>query len=189
MKTALVVSSTRQGAEYLTQFLAETGCRDVTCAASGGEARRRLIEEDFDLCIINAPLPDENGLPLARDIMTEGYGQVVLIVKAEDYNEFSEKAEELGVFTLSKPINRTLFWNVLKLCAASSVRIKKMRRENSVLLQKIADIRIVDRAKCVLISHLGLTEAEAHKHIEKQAMDLRITRRSVAEDILKTYED
>ena len=54
---------------------------------------------------------------------------------------------------------------------------------------KIEDIRIVDRAKLILISFMSMSEKEAHRYIEKQAMDLRVTRRAVAEGILKTYEN
>ena len=64
-----------------------------------------------------------------------------------------------------------------------------MRAENSKLKQKIEDIRIIDRAKCILISYLGMSEQEAHRYIEKKAMDMRITKRAVAEGILKIYEN
>ena len=50
------------------------------------------------------------------------------------------------------------------------------------------DIRLIDRAKCILIEYLNMTEKQAHKYIEKQAMDLRTTRRAVAESLLRTYE-
>ena len=63
-----------------------------------------------------------------------------------------------------------------------------LQRENVKLQQKIEEIRLVDRAKCCLIQYLNMTEAQAHRHIEKQAMDTRRTRREVAEGILQTYE-
>ena len=47
---------------------------------------------------------------------------------------------------------------------------------------------IVDRAKVVLIKHLSMTEQQAHRFIEKQAMDMRVNKTAVAEGILKTYE-
>lgn len=50
------------------------------------------------------------------------------------------------------------------------------------------DLKIVNRAKGVLITRLGMTEPEAHRYIEKRAMDMRATKRAVAESILKTYE-
>ena len=50
------------------------------------------------------------------------------------------------------------------------------------------EIRLVDRAKCALIQYLSLTEPMAHRYIEKEAMDRRVSRREVAEGILRTYE-
>ena len=63
-----------------------------------------------------------------------------------------------------------------------------MLEENRRLREKIEELRIVERAKCVLIEHLSFSEEQAHRYIEKQAMDRRMTRRSVAEGILNTYE-
>ena len=50
-------------------------------------------------------------------------------------------------------------------------------------------MKIVNRAKSMLMQYLNLTEEQAHRHIQKQAMDLRKTQRAVAEDILKTYQN
>ena len=51
----------------------------------------------------------------------------------------------------------------------------------------MVEIRIVNKAKWLLISELKMSEADAHRYIEKQAMDQCITKRSIAEDIIKTY--
>lgn len=48
---------------------------------------------------------------------------------------------------------------------------------------------MVDRAKCLLIQYQNLTEPQAHRFIEKQAMDRRLTRLDVARQILTTYEE
>ncbi|WP_334294967.1 ANTAR domain-containing protein [Terrisporobacter hibernicus] len=39
-----------------------------------------------------------------------------------------------------------------------------------------------------MIQYLKMSEEQSHKYIEKQAMDLRITKVEVAKNILKTYE-
>ena len=49
------------------------------------------------------------------------------------------------------------------------------------------EIRIVNRAKCLLISELKMTESEAHRYIEKNAMDNCIPKRKAAENIIKIY--
>ena len=93
------------------------------------------------------------------------------------------------MFTVAKPTTRTMFWSALKLAKSAVSRMRRMQEENSRLKQQIEDIRLVDRAKCILISYLGMSEQEAHRHIEKQAMDMRTTKRDVAEGILKMYEN
>jgi len=49
------------------------------------------------------------------------------------------------------------------------------------------EVRLISRAKCVLIQYLNMNEAQAHKYIERQAMDMRIAKKAVAENILNTY--
>ena len=64
-------------------------------------------------------------------------------------------------------------------------RLEYLRQENDKLRDKIAQIRLVDRAKCYLIEHKGMSEAEAHRMIEKTAMDTRRDRAEVAAEILE----
>jgi response regulator NasT len=112
----------------------------------------------------------------------------MLIVKNEHFDAVSAACENDGVLTIAKPINRAVFWSALKLAGSAQSRIKRIQDENSRLKQQIDDIRIIDRAKCLLISHMNMNEQEAHRYIEKQAMDMRSRKRTVAEKILKTYE-
>mgnify|MGYP002657180461 CR=1 FL=1 len=50
-------------------------------------------------------------------------------------------------------------------------------------------MRLVSRAKCSLIERAGKTEADAHRLIEKRAMDTRRDRAEIAQEILESYED
>ena len=55
--------------------------------------------------------------------------------------------------------------------------------------EKMEEIRLVNRAKWLLIECLSMTEADAHRYIEKTAMDTGSKRREVAESIIRTYEE
>ena len=55
--------------------------------------------------------------------------------------------------------------------------------------EKMTDIRTINRAKWLLIENLNMSENDAHRYIEKQAMDTRSTRREVAEGIIRTYDN
>ena len=70
----------------------------------------------------------------------------------------------------------------------SKIDLSKFEKKNVSLEDKMAEIRIVNRAKWTLIEACNMTESDAHHYIEKQAMDHCITRREVAESILQTYQ-
>jgi AmiR/NasT family two-component response regulator len=189
MESALIVTSSEKSVAFFTEMLNTISINHIVTSQTCGQARRLLLEKDFDLVVINSPLRDETGESLARYIASRGTSQVILVVKSEHFEEVSATAGEDGVLTVAKPINRELFWSALKLAKAADSRLKRMRAENSMLKQKIEDIRIIDRAKCILISHFGMSEQKAHRFIEKHAMDIRATKRAVAEGILKMYEN
>ncbi len=188
MGRTLIVSQTEKGVAYFTEMLQAASDDSIVASPSCGEARRLLFERDFDLVIINAPLRDESGEQLARHLASKAVSQVILVVKSELFDAVSAVCEDDGVLVVAKPINRAIFWSALKLAKSTQSRLRRMREENSKLKQKIEDIRIVDRAKYILISYLSMSEQEAHRYMEKQAMDMRTSKRAVAEGILTTYE-
>lgn len=66
-------------------------------------------------------------------------------------------------------------------------RIARLEEENSRLREKLSAEKAVGRAKCLLVERQGLTEAQAHRYIEKMAMDQQEKRQSVAERIIQEY--
>jgi len=187
MSSALIVSGSEKSVTLFSEVITIASVKKITVIACAGEARRTLLEKNFDIIIIDAPLADESGETLARHIAVKGISQVILAVNSENFNETASVCQEDGVLTISKPVDKNIFWAALSLARSVSSKLKKMQDENAKLKQKIEDIRIIDRAKCILISYLNLTEQESHRFIEKQAMDLRSTKRAIAEEILKTY--
>ena len=61
MGRALIVSAGASSNEYISARLAELGYPRPLIVPSGAEARRRMLESDFELIVVNAPLPDECG--------------------------------------------------------------------------------------------------------------------------------
>lgn len=156
-------------------------------AASAGEAKRMLLNTTVDLVILNAPLRDEFGTQLALQLVEDNIG-VLLLVPGECYDEVCYKVEDEGVLTLRKPASQAGILSAIKLLTAMRARLLKLEKRNQALQEKMQDIRTVNRAKWLLIEQLHLTENEAHYHIEKKSMDLRQSRREVAEAIIRYYE-
>jgi len=188
MKSALIVSSTEKGTVFISEMLKKAAIEKVSIVSSGGKARQLYIDNSYDLCVINTPLLDEFGDLLASDIAEKSVGEVILLVNISMYDEISNKVEDLGVITVGKPVNRNFFWNALKLSQATHRKMQQVKTENKKLQQRIEDIRIIDRAKYALIQKYKISEEEAHRLMEKQAMDQRLTKRQIAETVLNQYK-
>lgn len=189
MQKALIVSSGEVLTGLFVEMLAEITEEEPIIVKTCGEARRLLIDRSFDLCVVNAPLPDETGFKFSTDVIGIKCNQVILVLKQEILAEIADKVEDYGVFTVGKPLTKTTFWTVLKMANASFNRLNRFQSENDRLKRKLDELKYVSRAKILLVEKEGLTEEEAHKKIEKTAMDYRLTRLEVAKDYIDLYEE
>jgi response regulator NasT len=184
MDRALIVCDNEKGTSFYKSFLKENGYIDIVAVTSGPMAKRAILDYDFEICIINGPIGGTSGEELSIDIAEKNICQVILFVKAELLEEISAQVEDYGVITVSKPINKQLFWQALKLAKVAQRRINMAHKENVKLEKKLEDMKIISRAKILLMVEQNISEEEAHKLIEKQAMDRRMTRIEVAREIV-----
>lgn len=188
MERALIVSGSNQGLDILTKMVVNaTKVNNILTVSSGAEARRLVSNTDYDLIVINTALTDEFGHELSMYLSEHTSSGIVLICKSAIADELTERVMDYGVCVVAKPVNRTMFFQTIRLVTATRCRIMGYQRENVKLQVKIDEIKVIDRAKCVLMEYLKLTEPQAHRYIEKQAMDTRRTKREVAQDILLRY--
>ncbi|GHV05201.1 response regulator [Clostridia bacterium] len=178
METALLVSPKTTPA-ILEIF--QSRFSQVFEAVSADAARDILNSRAIELCAVNAPLPDEFGDRLAKDAAKTGITQVVMFAR--------ETLTIPGVMILPKPPSRAELLRALDWVKITRAKLRLFERERSEILQKLEELRVVARAKLVLVERLGLSESEAHRHVEKQAMDMRKSREQVAQMILRTYEN
>lgn len=178
------------GVDRIYDFIKETLPRDnyelLPLCDNAASLRRLLLERNVDLIVINAPLPDEFGVQLALDLSEEGYG-ILILSPAEAYEQVCYRVEDYGIMTLAKPAPRKSFYAAIRLLTAMRAGFQRMNRKIIALQEKMTDIRTVNRAKWILIEKEHLTEEEAHYSIEKMAMDMRLSRKDAAEEIIRKY--
>lgn len=189
MPLALIVSAGNSANEYLARHIGELGYARPVIVASGGEARRQIDTRDFEVIIINTPLPDEFGHELGTDAVTKSHAGVILLAKTGTADQIAPKLQDYGVLVLGKPFSAAQFRQAVQIATSCYKRLDLLRVENARLLDKIAQLRLVDRAKCYLIEHKHMTETDAHRLIEKRAMDSRRSRGEVAQEILDEEDD
>ncbi len=188
MDSVLIISNTGSTMGIISDFMRTENISRIATAQNGAQARRCVTDSDFDLIIIDTPLGDEMGDELAVMASEKTTAGIILIVDNSMVYETMGKVEDYGVFALSKPTTPEFFYQAARILTANRKRLRTLENENTKLQKKIEEIRIVDRAKLVLIQVLKMTENQAQHYIEKQSMDLRQTRLATAENILRTYE-
>ena len=156
-------------------------------AGSAGEAKRMALDYAVDIAILNAPMRDEFGTQLALNLARDNVG-VLLLVPGESFDGVRDQVEDEGVMALAKPLTRQTLEMGLHMITALRGKLLQMDRRNRALQEKMTDIRTINRAKWLLIELLRMTESEAHYYIERQAMDTRLSRREVAENIIRSYD-
>ena len=185
--SVLVISSSENFNAALESLLPVSHFQPVRYAGSISAGKRLANQRDFDLVIINSPLPDDIGSSFAIDISAANGTAVLLIVRSDILENLREKLIGAGVFALTKPLSAQMFAQALEWMMTVRERLRKAETKTLSIEEKMAEIRVVNRAKWLLITELKMEEPQAHRYIEKQAMDRCISKRDVAEEIIRTY--
>ena len=185
--SVLVVSSSEKFNTALSALLAKSRYYPVRFVPGVSVANRELCENSYDFVIVNSPLTDDPGVRLAISV-AEGKDTVsLLLVKSEFYDEIFEKVSKHGVFTLHKPLSNSTFSLALEWMESARERLRALEKKTLSFEEKMEEIRVVNRAKWLLIDKAQMDEPAAHRHIEKAAMDRCITKREIAEEIIRKY--
>ncbi len=189
MDRILLATGGNKSGEALLEFLKEgEETPEIHVAKSVEQARRFLTERHYDLLMINEPLPAGSGEDLARETAERYLTAVIYFASGRTAAQIKQELEPCGVLVMSKPISKAALVQAMGFVEIMRNRMAYLERERFVLQNKIEEIKLVDRAKCVLVQYLSMTEEQAHHFIMRQAMNRRVPKSQVAETVLKTYD-
>ena len=155
---------------------------------SAAAARRCILERYYSTIVVNAPLPDETGVELAVDAARECNASVLLVVPDDIYEDTLDRVTDYGILVLAKPFPLTRIRHAMRFLTAQQTRLKEAERKVLAAEEKVREIRLVDKAKFLLIERSHMSEDEAHRYIGKQAMDHGVSRKRIAQRILDENE-
>lgn len=185
--SVLIVSSSEKFAATLSGLLPGAFYYPIKTVSNIASAKRMTLEKKFDIVLINSPLPDDFGSSFAIDISATKNTVCMVFVKSELEQEMSGKLNERGVYTIIKPNSPQNIMQAMNYLATTRERLRVLESKSLSLEEKMEEIKLVNRAKWLLIEHLKMTENDAHHYLEKQAMNRGCSRRDVAEVIINTY--
>ena len=145
----------------------------------------RLVDKHRpDVLLLAVGLPDGDGVEAARRVMATLPCAILLLTSHAD-PDLSSRALAAGACGfLVEPLRRDELGPALDIAVMRFRELEAVRRENEALRQKLESRKLVDRAKGLLMTRLGLSEPEAFRRIQKTAMDTRKSMADVAQTLL-----
>jgi response regulator NasT len=137
-----------------------------------------------DIAIIDAEMPHNAGLCAVREIRNKQKIPVILLMSHFDKDTLNS-AVDIGVSSvMSIPFREQDLLPAIELAIAHAKEFEQLKEEVEYLETTIESQNIINKAKKILYRSEGLSESEAFRKIQIQAMAQRRSMRHIAEAIL-----
>lgn len=163
---------------------------DVVGEADNGERAVELAREtEPDLVVMDVKMPIMDGITAAKLVAEERIAPVVMLT-AFSQRDLVESAREAGAMAyVVKPFTENDLIPAIEVAMARFDEIRALEDEVTSLADKFETRKLVERAKSLLTTKMGLTEPEAFRWIQKTSMDRRLSMREVAETVVDQMTD
>lgn len=185
--TLLFVQDAAAEPAALGAFAAEQPALALVTADGLDEAERKLAQLDPALVVWQCDAP---GLPALRQCirLAEGSEAVfLLLVRPGTYEAVWQFVQAAGICVMSWPAPQEVFRQTLRNLLLLKKSLRAMQEKTDQLQSQLQDMKRIQKAKSLLMNQLGMSEADAHRWIEKAAMDRCVKKREIAETIIRMY--
>jgi len=168
----------------IVEMLREAGYNVVAEAENGQRAVDLAREHTPDLVLMDVKMPVMDGITAAEQIAEERIAPVVLLT-AFSQRELVERAREAGAMAyVVKPFTVDDVVPAIEIAMSRFEEIFALENEVADMKEQFATRKLVERAKSLLQTKMGLSEPEAFRWIQKTSMDRRLSMREVADAII-----
>lgn len=170
----------------LKELLEELGYEVVAEARDGLEALDLIEKVKPDVVILDIKMPKMDGISVAREISDRF---PVIILTAYTDRHLIEKAKDSGVMAyLSKPFREGDLSPGIELAVTQFLKTSKLTAHVSRLKTQIETRKLIEKAKGLLMTDEGLTEAQAYRKLQKTSMQKNKSMEEVAEAVILMLE-
>ena len=168
----------------LRETLVDEGYDVIGETGRGDEAVELVRKLQPDLVILDIKMPGMGGLEAAR-LITEDRLAAVLILTAFSQRDLIVQARDAGALAyLVKPFQRSDLVPAIEVALGRFAELRALQEQSADLEERLANRKLLDRAKGILMDECGLGEQDAFRFIQTTAMAERTTMRQVAERII-----
>lgn len=157
----LVADDEHLVASEITAQLEALGYVPVGPVGTGRDAIALCRVDPPDMALLDIRMPDGDGISTARALLQE-LAIPSVILSAYSDEEYVRRADESGVFAyLVKPADGDQLRASLEVAWGRFKRYIAKATENDELRQRLADRKVIERAKWILVRRAGVDESTA----------------------------
>jgi response regulator NasT len=157
--------------EYFQKILPVLGHTVVSAAGTGKELVEHCRQHQPDLVITDIKMPDMDGIDAAIEIYRQ-HAIPVILVSAYHDPKLIERAEADHILAyLVKPIKQADLEPAIGLAMRRFAQFQSLRKEAADLRQALADRKVIERAKGILMKRASLDEHDAFRRLQKLASE------------------
>lgn len=169
----------------LREILESEGHEVVGEASDGFDAVELCKTYHPDMVLMDIKMPLLDGLNASKIIMEEELADGILLLTAYSSKNFVKKATAIGVIGyLVKPITEESLSPMIEIGIAQISEKKRMQKDILDAKTKLANRKIIERAKGRLMDQHGISENDAYVMMQKLSMDKRCSLIDIAKVIL-----
>lgn len=172
----------------IVEILKDQGFKVIAETDNGKKAVELAEEHRPDLVLMDVKMPIMDGIAAAELINEKQLAPVVLLT-AFSQKELVDRATEAGAMAyVVKPFTPHDLIPAIEIAISRYEQIRILQSEVANIKDQFETRKLVDRAKSLLMTKMGLSEPEAFRWIQKTSMDRRLSMREVAETIVKQVQ-
>lgn len=168
----------------LKELLEEEGYDVVGETGRGDEAVELVRRLEPDLVILDIKMPGLDGLSAARHISGERLA-AVLVLTAFSQRDLVEQARDAGALAyLVKPFQRSDLIPAIEMAIGRYRDMVSLEQSAGDLADRLEARKLIDRAKGKLMDGHNLSEQDAWRFIQTNAMNSRMRVEDVAQQVV-----
>lgn len=170
------------------EIITYSGYSVVGKASDGLEAVELCRINRPDLVIMDIKMPNLDGIQAAKIIARENLADAIVMLTAYSGKEFMDEVKEVGAIGyVVKPIDERNLIPQIEIAISKSREIRDIKNEVVCAKQRVENIKLIYKAKEMLMDRYSIKEEDAYKRIRKISMDRRCSILQTSKNLIRMY--
>jgi response regulator NasT len=170
--------------DFFEKMLPALGHTVIAVAETGKELVEHCRKLRPDLVITDIKMPEMDGIEAANIISSECPTPIILVSAYHDQASIERAGADHVLGYLVKPISKVDLPPTIALAMRRFAELQQLRKETVDLRQALADRKVIEQAKGILMKLAGADEKEAFRRLQELAAERNLKLIEAAQSVI-----